>query len=65
MVVTALPSVALGIGANRVVQGTQFHYPLGQPGLAPDREREWRRALVERALRALETPVSHPTLLGG
>jgi betaine reductase len=63
VVVTALPSVALGIGANRVVQGAQFHYPLGQPELAPEREREWRRALVEQALRALETPVSGPTLL--
>jgi hypothetical protein len=35
---------------------------LGDPHLPPEREKVYRRALVEQALRALTTEVTGPTL---
>jgi hypothetical protein len=35
---------------------------LGDPHLPPEREKVYRRALVEQALRALRTAVQGPTL---
>jgi glycine reductase len=37
-------------------------FPAGDPELAPAQERAWRRQLLERALRAVATPVSEPTV---
>jgi len=37
-------------------------YPTGDPELSPERERAWRRQLLERALHAVATPVSEPTI---
>jgi glycine reductase len=46
-------SVAKGVHANRIVEGTAIVNPVGNPSLPPEREREWRRKLIERALDAL------------
>ena len=40
-------------------------YPTGDPSLGPDRERAWRRALVEKALVAVSTAVDEPTVFDG
>jgi glycine reductase complex component B subunit gamma len=40
-------------------------YPAGDPELGPDGERAWRRQLLERALKALSTPVKGPTVFHG
>jgi glycine reductase complex component B subunit gamma len=40
-------------------------FPTGDPDLGPEQERAWRRALLERALRAVGTPVSEPTVFDG
>ena len=37
-------------------------YPTGDPSLDAKAERAWRRRLVERALEAVATPVSSPTV---
>ena len=37
-------------------------FPAGDPSLEPDEERAWRRQLLERALTAVSTPVSEPTV---
>lgn len=37
-------------------------FPTGDPSLAPAEELAWRRRLVERALEALTTAVSGPTI---
>jgi len=37
-------------------------YPTGDPDLAPEQERAWRRTLVERALHAVATSVKEPTV---
>ena len=62
MTVTSLASVALKVGANRVVRGARFSHPCGQPALAPSDERAWRLGLVRAAVAALGTSVSEPTL---
>jgi len=49
-------------GANRVVQGVKIEHVCGDPALTPELDRRLRRQLVERALRALQTPVAGPTL---
>ena len=62
MTVTSLASVALKVGANRIVRGSRFSHPCGQPGLTPDDERAWRLGLVRAAVGALGTTVTEPTL---
>ncbi len=37
-------------------------FPAGDPSLDPEAERAWRRSLLERALTAVSTPVSKPTI---
>jgi glycine reductase complex component B subunit gamma len=40
-------------------------FPTGDPDLGPDAERAWRRQLLERALHAVATPVTGPTIFDG
>jgi glycine/betaine/sarcosine/D-proline reductase family selenoprotein B len=61
-VISALPPLALQAGANRVVQGVKIEHVCGDPTLSPAADQALRRGLVEQALRALRTPVAHPTL---
>ncbi len=37
-------------------------YPTGDPDLGPEQERAWRRTLLERALHAVGTKVTEPTV---
>jgi len=48
--------VSLTVGANRILPTIAIPHPLGNPALSKD-EYALRRKLVERALKALETPV--------
>jgi glycine reductase len=59
---TAIPTVPLTIGQSRIVPGRAIPHVLGDPQLPPEREKAYRRALVEQALRALATEVTGPTL---
>ncbi len=40
-------------------------FPAGDPELGPEQERAWRRTLLERALHAVATPVTEPTIFDG
>lgn len=60
--ITAIPSVALSVGASRVVVGGGIPHPTGNPALPRDREKQFRRRCVEKALLAISTPVDKPTL---
>ena len=62
MLITSLSTVALKVGANRVLQGKRFSHPCGNPALEAEDERKWRLELLRTALRALATPVTGPTL---
>jgi glycine reductase len=57
-----LVSIALRVGAPRIVPTRGIPYPTGDPDLGPEQEAAWRRQLVERALRAVATPVTEPTV---
>ena len=42
--------------------GSKFHYPVGNPDLTADEEIAWRIDLMNKALRALQTPAAAPTV---
>jgi glycine reductase len=58
---TVVP-ISLTVGANRIVPTVAIPYPLGDPSLPPAEEKELRRKLVTKALKALETEVSGQTV---
>ena len=57
--------ISMTVGANRIVPTIAIPHPLGNPSLDVDDERKLRRELVERALKALETPVDKQTIFEG
>jgi betaine reductase len=58
-------SIAKRVGAPRIVPTRGIPFPTGDPELSPDQERAWRRQLLERALQAVATQVSQPTVFDG
>jgi glycine reductase len=60
--ISALPPVALELGANRVVRGVKIPHPCGDPTAEPTRDVAIRQDIVSRALVALATPIDHPTI---
>ena len=63
-IATVVP-IALTVGANRIVPAIGIPYPLGNPNLGPESEKTLRRSLLERALKALQTPVDGQTVFDG
>ncbi len=63
--VTALPTIATMIGANRVVRGVSITSPLGDPARSSAGEFALRRQIVERALELLEVDVEPGTVWEG
>ncbi len=59
---TAIPVLHLALGTPRIVLGKSVGYVIGDPDLTPDRERAYRRVLVEKGLEAIRTPVQRATL---
>lgn len=55
VLVTALPSDARMLGANRIVQGAAIRSPFGDAGLSPRKEAGLRRRIVCAALGSLLT----------
>ncbi len=60
--ITCLSNVATQVGIGRMLGGSKFHYPVGNPELPSGEELHWRIDLMGKALRALETWVSAPTV---
>jgi len=60
--ITALPTIAAMVGANRTLRGIAVTHPVGEPALGADDERALRRRLVERAVSMLETDVQPRTV---
>ena len=54
--------ISLTVGANRIVPAIAIPYPLGDPTKTPAEQKEIRRHLVEKALRALETEIQEQTV---
>jgi betaine reductase len=60
--VTALPTIAQMVGANRVLRGVSITHPTGDPSLAAGDELELRKRIVERAIEMLATDVEPRTV---
>ncbi len=50
------------VGANRIVPAVAIPYPLGDISKTPEEEKHIRRAILDKAFKALETPVSEQTV---
>ena len=55
-------SIAKRVGAPRIVPTRGIPFPAGDPELGPEQERAWRRQLLDRALHAVSTSVTGPTI---
>ena len=55
--VCTITPISLTVGANRIVPAIAIPHPLGNPALDKAEEKELRRKLVLKALKALEIPV--------
>ena len=55
--ITAMTPVAKAVGSNRIVQARGIVYPLGDPELPANEEKDLRRRIVQQALDALATEV--------
>jgi len=62
VLICTLTSIALTVGANRIIPAVGIPHPLGDPGLGPEKEKSKRRALVEKALKALAIPIREQTV---
>jgi glycine reductase len=60
--ISAMPSLPLNVGANRVVKGSRIEHVCGNPSLPPDKDRAVARQIVQTALEALQADVARPTL---
>lgn len=60
-IATVVP-ISLTVGANRIVPAVAIPHPLGDPKLDAAEEKQLRRQLVEKALQALQTPVTEQTV---
>jgi len=58
---TVVP-ISLTVGANRIVPAVAIPHPLGNPQLTAEEEKELRRKLVEKALKALTTEITEQTV---
>jgi len=58
---TVVP-ISMTVGANRIVPTVAIPYPLGDPSLPPEDEKDLRRKLVRKALNALCTEVEEQTV---
>lgn len=55
-------TISQSVGANRIVPTVAIPHPTGNPSLDSAEEDKLRMNLVERAVAALASPVSGPTL---
>ena len=62
VLISSLVTIAQSVGANRIVPGLGIPHPLGDPSSNPEEERQKRKAMVERGLKALVTPVAGQTV---
>ncbi len=58
---TVVP-ISRTIGANRIIPAVGIPYPLGDPTQGEAESYKIRERLVERALKALQTPVDEQTV---
>lgn len=60
--VNAFTTISYNVGANRIVFGGDFTQPAGNASLPIDREKAYRRKIIDKCLEALQTEVTGPTI---
>ncbi len=60
--ISAIHSLALTTGANRVVKGSRIEHVCGDPSLGEERDHEYGVEIAQTALNAIKTSVLEPTL---
>lgn len=50
------------VGVPRIVRGYGIPFPTGNPFLKPEEEKRIRRAIIDKALEALQTTPTKPTV---
>ena len=60
--VCAIIPVAQMVGSNRIIPAKKIVNPLGDAELDLEEEKDFRRRILEKALKALETDVREPTV---
>ena len=60
--VCSIVPISKTVGANRIVPSIAIPHPLGDPNKSPAEEKALRLALVEKALKALETEITEQTV---
>lgn len=60
--ITAFTSIAYNVGSNRIVFGGDFTSPAGNPDLPQEREKAYRRKILNKALEAISLEVKSPTI---
>jgi len=60
--ITAMTSVGVTVGANRIVTGVRIPHVCGDPSLPTQAEKELRRKIIGAALKAVRTNVTGPTV---
>jgi glycine reductase len=60
-IATIVP-IMLTVGANRIVPGVAIPHPVGDPTRGGEGDRAVRRQLLERALKAIMTPIEEQTV---
>ena len=58
---TVVP-ISQTVGANRIVPAIAIPHPLGNPSLSLKEEKKRRHGIVEKALKAMTTPVDEQTV---
>lgn len=54
--------ISLTVGANRIVPTIAIPYPMGNPELPLNKEKELRKDLLKKALTALQTEIEKQTI---
>jgi betaine reductase len=60
--ICSIVPISQTVGANRIVPAVAIPHPLGDPAVSQAEETGIRRALVEKALAALETDIEDQTV---
>ena len=58
---TVVP-ISLTVGANRIVPAVAIPHPLGNPDLSLEEEKDIRRNILDKAIKALSTEVTEQTV---
>ena len=57
-----ITTISESVGANRIAPTVAIPYPVGNPELGTNEDRQVRDELVERAVESLATAVEKPTV---